>query len=155
MEDMKFCNICGISDGLEPFIKNRNQCKKCNAEKSKQWRKANPEKARNANRRWKQKHPERVKELSVKWAKDNQDKIKAEKARNHLRRKYKLTNEAFTALLESQDNRCKICNVEFNFLIKALSLTLTIIIYVVPRGTLVENVQERYYVKIVTVQSAC
>lgn len=117
---MKYCNVCGVDNVSTPFVRNRNQCKECNKKKSKQWRKDNPDKARAANRSWKQRHPERVKELAVKWNAANKDKLKAEKARNHLRRKYNLSNEAFSSLLTEQSNRCKICNREFNFLIKSL-----------------------------------
>lgn len=82
----KICDSCGIEKNISDFYDRRRDCKACKNAKTKQWRKDNPEN----NKKYLKRMRERSKE-----------------------RKYGITQEQFDQMLIEQDNKCKICNIEF------------------------------------------
>lgn len=90
----KKCSKCGAVKPETEFGKNRNQCKMCIVEKTREWRVLNPEKHRKLNReyamrnralnpekvngifrKWKSKNPEKVKECYRKWSCANPENV--------------------------------------------------------------------------------
>jgi hypothetical protein len=95
--ELKQCTKCKEYKERDLFHNNKSTkdgkqvyCKSCDASYTRAWQKANPEKVNTTSRAWAKANPEKV----------------AEKNRSH---KYKLTNDKYQALLESQNNRCHIC----------------------------------------------
>lgn len=93
---MKVCTKCGIAKSLSEYHKRPNvacglmsHCKECNAKKSREYRKNNPEKIRSLDRSY----------LPQKWI-------------AHLRRKYGMTLNDYEQMLRSQDGKCAICRTE-------------------------------------------
>ena len=121
---MKRCTRCGEVKPLDEFGRDRHQadghqsqCKPCATAKLREWRAANPDKAREierrrrarhpektreAQRRWRAANPNRVRELNRRWQKANlgkvaqsnaawdvahQDKVRAKRARTLARSK--------------------------------------------------------------------
>lgn len=68
MEDVKTCSSCGETKLLSEFAKSgkkngsgyKAHCKVCKAKKLQEWRKANPEKAKQQDRRWYNNNREKV-----------------------------------------------------------------------------------------------
>ena len=84
---LKICKECGIEKNISDFYDRRKDCKDCKNAKARQWRKDNPENT--------EKHLIRMRQRSKE-------------------RRYGITQEQFDQMLLDQDNKCKICNVEFN-----------------------------------------
>jgi hypothetical protein len=83
---LKTCKVCGVEKNISDFYAGRKDCKDCKNAAAKQWRKDNPENVE----RYLVRMRERTKE-----------------------RRYGITQEQFDRMLLSQDNKCKICNIEF------------------------------------------
>jgi hypothetical protein len=83
---LKICKECGIEKNISDFYAGRKDCKDCKNAAARQWRKDNPENT--------QKHLMRMRE------------------RNKERR-YGITQEQFDQMLVDQNNKCKICDIEF------------------------------------------
>jgi hypothetical protein len=82
----KECKVCGVEKNISDFYTGRKDCKDCkNAVARKRW-KENIE----ASDRYKKRNRERAKE-----------------------RRYGITQEQFDQMLLDQNNKCKICDIEF------------------------------------------
>lgn len=71
---------------------------------------------------WRHKHPLRHKEQQHKYYVANKDKHYKTQRKNHLRRKFGLTEEEYVTLLIQQDHRCAICGVHQDDHYKLLSV---------------------------------
>src|SRR5712692_316518 len=66
--------------------------------KTKAWRQANPERARELDRKYVRK-----------WQRENREKYLASKRKSRYKLKFGITIEQYDAMLEKQDGRCGIC----------------------------------------------
>jgi hypothetical protein len=83
---LKTCKVCGVEKNISDFYTGRRDCKDCkNAAARKKW-----EENTEASDRYKKRARERAKE-----------------------RRYGITQEQFGQMLIDQDNKCKICSIEF------------------------------------------
>jgi hypothetical protein len=83
---LKTCKVCGVEKNISDFYTGRKDCKDCkNIAARKRW-KENIE----ASDRYKKRSRERAKE-----------------------RRYGITQEQFDQMLLDQNNKCKICDIEF------------------------------------------
>lgn len=120
----RVCRKCGQEKPLEEFAKNKecvlgrtHTCKQCKAEKSRKWREANLEKARESVRKWRASNrerglvyarkyyasnPEKVRERHRKWRAANPEKVR-ERARKSWRRMADNINDSY---LKSQLKKC-------------------------------------------------
>jgi len=129
---MKKCKDCGNIKKLSEFYKNNYSadrlsysCKECDLKKIKKYRDKNPDKIKKTNAESYKKYREkRINEARI-YAKNNPEVHKRAKAklllkdplyskRNDLKRKYGLTLEEYTTMLNNQDNKCSICGNEFS-----------------------------------------
>ena len=83
---LKTCKECGIEKNISDFYSGRKDCKDCKNSKAKQWRKDNP---KNVER-----HLIRMRERTKE-------------------RRYGITQEQFDQMIIDQNNKCKICSIEF------------------------------------------
>lgn len=76
------------------------------------WRKAHPEKAREASRlgmaKWRKENPEKVKMQRKAWKQANPDKVREQQRRERLGR-FDLTPDAYARILLEQGGVCAIC----------------------------------------------
>lgn len=92
----KVCSLCGVAQPEASFFfrkdrgKRENQCRACKTKRSREWRKANPERRKTTTRRHYGKYREYRKYL-------------------HIRKTYGLSEEQYKAMLEAQGGLCKIC----------------------------------------------
>jgi len=84
---LKTCKVCGVEKNISDFYPGRKDCKNCKNAAARQWRKDNPENT--------ERHLARMRERTKE-------------------RRYGVTQEHFDQMLLSQDNKCKICNIEFS-----------------------------------------
>lgn len=98
---MKTCPRCGVGRPLADFYKDATRtdghqrvCKECSGAQQRNWRKANPEKAKELD---KIERRDRVKRAVV-------------GRRANLMRKYGLTEADYNAMLEQQGGVCAICH---------------------------------------------
>lgn len=116
--DTRACNKCGVAKPVEAFPKQtgckggiRPTCKACMAEKTREWREADPERAKRSvqavkerdpvrwreldrarSKRYRERHPEVVRDRSVRYARANAGKIRlkylanAEKVKARVKR---------------------------------------------------------------------
>lgn len=106
---MRVCCLCKVEKPLEEFCKDKHDksgytysCKKCRAEKRKEWAKKNPEK---------------VKELSDKHKENRKIYYSKPETKLHYRkkfieRKFKISYEEYEKMQITQDNKCAICNLK-------------------------------------------
>lgn len=98
MEERK-CSRCGTVGGEGIFYKNGNrrdsECKGCRKERSKTYHEKNAVKRRQREKERRQNNPQKYREYEV-W------------------RSYGITPEEYYAILDSQENRCAGCRVEFS-----------------------------------------
>jgi hypothetical protein len=81
------------------------------------WKKAHPEKNREQVRRYRLRHPEKVAASKKRWW----AQLYPEKQWDYwLRKKYKITLEAYDALLVAQEFKCAVCKVDFKRMPKKL-----------------------------------
>ena len=112
--ETRMCNKCSTeypqtseyfykrSDGKTNGL--RNECKKCNNLKKKKWEVEN-----------KERHIETNKQRARKWYKENLTKARLQskyKSKRQLLKRYD-ADKSLEELLEEQNNRCAICNIEF------------------------------------------
>lgn len=102
---MKTCSKCGFIGEDNLFIKDRNLCKQCQKERSRNyylentekikvktkiWKKDNPEKVKISNRKSdkksRQNNPEKYKIKNKKWKKENPDKVSKTKNKSHAKK---------------------------------------------------------------------
>lgn len=76
--DTKKCTRCHKSKILDMFYQNRTgaYCKACMSERSAEWRRANPERARQLKDRWAKANIEKVRQLDNIWRKANPEKVR-------------------------------------------------------------------------------
>jgi hypothetical protein len=86
------------------------------AERSRRWREANPERAREKDRRWRKAHPERERERARRYqqAHPEQDRERNRRWREAnpgrgMRQRHGLRPEDWAALWAAQDGRCYLC----------------------------------------------
>lgn len=84
---LKICKECGIEKNISDFYQGRKDCKNCKNAKARQWRKDNPQNT--------ERHLARMRERTKE-------------------RRYGVTQEQFDQMLLNQNNKCKICDIEFN-----------------------------------------
>lgn len=84
------------------------QCKQCNRDRKRKYRKLYPEKRKQERQRYFEKHP---KVYSYELQK-----------KHHLKREYQLTMEQYMKLLEKQEGCCAICKRHQSELTKALAV---------------------------------
>lgn len=116
----QICTKCKTIKSLENFPKNKKlkngyhiYCKQCNKNHVAKWRQNNPEKAKLL-----------IEKQSEKWAKQ-QARWRKENPELHLQnklKKYHLTLEDYNTFLLIQDNKCKICLISFNDVIKGANI---------------------------------
>ena len=103
---MKKCSRCNKDKSSADYGNDKrnldgkkSDCKECEAAKSREWRKANPEKTielgRKSAKKWLESHPNEAK------VNDKRQKLK----------QYNLTLEQFNALYEAQAGLCAICGL--------------------------------------------
>ena len=98
---MKKCSGCHIEKSFECYgvcraSKDEMQyyCKDCQKEKSANWLKSNPQKAKAGSDRWREANPEKYKAMKSKWYKNNSEKVKClAKARSKTDKAKALTAE--------------------------------------------------------------
>ena len=90
--EMKTCIKCKEEKQLNEFNKRKgskdgldNTCRKCAADRCKQWREKNAEKHAETVRLWKKNNPEKVKAIKKKYRDNNREKLRA-KGRQYARR---------------------------------------------------------------------
>jgi hypothetical protein len=83
---LKTCKVCGVEKNIFDFYTGRKDCKDCKNAKARQWRKDNPENT--------ERHLVRMRKRSKE-------------------RRYGITQEQFDKMLIDQNNKCKICSIEF------------------------------------------
>lgn len=105
-EQLKTCSRCHESKPLDAFGVDRStkdglnrRCRECtnssSREKNQKWRKANPEKRREQSRKYRAAEPEKVR-------------------RSQRKSRYKITEQAYVSIVESQCGVCDICHQPFN-----------------------------------------
>lgn len=89
---MKTCRKCGNTKPFDCFSKNKNTkdgltlyCKHCVAEKTKQWRINNLDKARKSNLNWAAKNSKKTSAYVAKWRASNPAKKRAERAKERAK----------------------------------------------------------------------
>ena len=106
-------------------------------ERNKKWREANPEYSKkyyhdnkDELKKRRKKRPEgyyknyyrankeRLSKYQMDWKRNNKKRVREIKKKEHLKRTYNLTPEDMDILLDEQENKCKICSIEFNDNIK-------------------------------------
>jgi len=89
---VKTCRVCGVElvvgENWYPSRAPRRDyiCKQCDAEKSRRWREANPEKTREYSHRYREAHPEKARENGRRWQKANPEKTRERCRRHHARK---------------------------------------------------------------------
>lgn len=136
--ESEFCKDKSRGDGLSYWCcgcqsSNRKLKKKQYDKQRKEWRVNNLEKDKKYKKNYYEKSKDFISNIGkiyrksengkkkIKQRRDNnRDSIKVLGFNNRLKNKYKLTKEEFDQLMFLQNNRCKICNEEFQpFLIKS------------------------------------
>lgn len=89
---MKTCRLCQLAKPTTEFQKNRAVCKSCRRaqqaswrlaqqvrlnQKQREWKKQNPDIAREINRRWREANPEKAKQLQQQWCENNRPLVRA------------------------------------------------------------------------------
>ena len=84
-----------------------------NTEYMREWRAQNKEKnaeyQKEYNKEYRKKNEEKLKANNKKWREANKEKDVLTMFKARLKRKYNLTIEEYDALLEAQNNSCKVC----------------------------------------------
>lgn len=101
---MKQCSECGEEKLLSEFSKNvrspdghQTKCKLCRSLQDREYRKNNSEYCKSYPKKWRETNPEKAQEQS---------------RRGHLWRKYKLTLENYSQMLEDSGGLCAICGLD-------------------------------------------
>ena len=133
---MKICNICKIEKDEACFYKRTAskdglslKCKSCCKKYDKQYQQDNKEHIKEQKKQYSQDNKETLKEYIKQWRETNKDKIKEKGKQYHqinkerirkcyLTRKYSITIEQVKIMLKEQDNKCAICNTEFENIIE-------------------------------------
>lgn len=92
----------------------REQCKK----RAKRWAENNPDKRKEIKRNYNNNNRIEVNIYNNNWNKNNPDRVRISRKKCKLK-KYNLTLEEYSKLVESQDNKCGICNKVFTNNIQA------------------------------------
>lgn len=87
----------------------RNQCKPCNNNSTKSYRRNNPEKVRALNKAYQTEHAEEFKASKKRSRAKHAKKMALRKRVGRLKKEYGLTPEQHDALLEKQHGLCVIC----------------------------------------------
>jgi hypothetical protein len=111
---VKRCKHCGETKALEDFYTDRKardgrrpECKVCNLARRKAAYLRNPQAVIERAKRWQRDNPERYAERQREYKESGRKAIANRKS--HLKRKYGLTTEQYTAMLKRQRGRCAIC----------------------------------------------
>ena len=117
---MKMCRKCLVEKPVIEFHKDSSRsdglaayCKVCRSDIHKAYIDADPSRRESRNRRskdWRKANPERYSESIRAWKVDNAEKKWILDKRSHLWTSYRMTVSEYNALYESQDGACKICN---------------------------------------------
>lgn len=106
----KVCPSCNERKSFEEFYNNKSAkdgkqcyCKICTKKKQKKWYQNNPERARAMNR-------ESYRKNGANW--NSRPRTPEEGRAIRLRLYYKLTVDAYNAMLAAQNYRCAICNTD-------------------------------------------
>lgn len=107
---VRLCSKCNQSKPITEFYPKMGRCKNCHNLKMKEWRQANPDKARAAVDRYQNKPEKKIllAAAAKRWRNDNRERYQTTKLKNDLK-KYGLTLENYQHLVEAQDGRCAIC----------------------------------------------
>jgi hypothetical protein len=82
------------------------------------WYAKNKEKVCTQQREWRKNHPERHKATQKRYRKSHVPEVRVRSSKDWRKWRYGLTPEQFSELLDSCENRCLICRIEFSEKIK-------------------------------------
>ena len=112
----KTCKICKQELPEENFYRDGrypntlcSYCKTCHKKKTKGYLEKYKDKKRATSRRYYERNRDRLLASQAAYRKHNPSIVKETAHRSHLMKKYHLSKEDFSALLESQGGVCKIC----------------------------------------------
>jgi len=112
----KTCPKCTVRKPLSAYHKNKcrsdglaTHCKECTSEMLREWRVANPERAKAISRKTKQKHIDANRARCRAYAKAKRAENPGYFRARHLKFAYGLTPAEWQAMFDAQEQRCKIC----------------------------------------------
>jgi hypothetical protein len=112
----KLCSKCKLLKPLGRFrVKSKKtgilmcRCKDCEAEYSSRHYQANKERRREHSRNWYAKNKDRYKDYTRKWREKNIQRARELGLSNQRWRKYRITDEQYTAMKEASAGLCAIC----------------------------------------------
>lgn len=91
-----------------------SRCKKCVAFVTREWRANNLDKVKDIRRRHHVKYMQESRERSKNWRRNNPEKYKEGWLRSNLKANYGITLEYYNSLVLSQDGKCAICGRDSN-----------------------------------------
>ncbi|MHA2123226.1 MAG: endonuclease domain-containing protein [Promethearchaeota archaeon] len=136
---MKICNKCKKEKEYESFNKDSSKkdglhtiCKSCSRTNSAKYYKNNKEKIKKDVAKWAQENKEKMRKYASKYYNNNKEKAKEsnrkwknrnknkinEKRRKKIKRRlepYDISFEKFHQMLNNQNNKCLICNRNFDY----------------------------------------
>lgn len=118
---IKICSSCRIPKDLNEFHKNKckkdgytNICKNCKSIKSKDYTIRSKEKRAARFQEYYKDNKDRLKEYQKGYRSKNKIKLALQDKEKRYKDKYNITIEILEQKLKEQDNKCLICNKEFD-----------------------------------------
>jgi len=118
---MKKCTRCGKTKNITEFGIRTNRsgspqpnCKKCDAERTREWRKNNPDRVKETKAKYAGKNPGVAAIRSANWRKENPQKYREGWFKSNIKANYGITLEYYNHILSSQGGKCAICGSPSN-----------------------------------------